>query len=270
MKMKQRKTHKKKRLITLLILIGAFLTILVAVGCRSNGSNNDQGDKGREYLLQLEQMDLGMVEAKIAEHHKKVDSEAIESGDSEVIESSDFRSMYSDTVFMGDSITESLSFNQIVDEYNVIAYMGDTVRKAMDHIPTLEGIQPQNLVLLYGMNDVILFEETAEWNSIERFKDDYKALIQEIKNRLPNTKIYVQSPLPVTYKATETNPRLTNENLTRFREAVMQICGETGVTYVDISHLAGEDSGFHEVDGIHLKREFYNKWLGYLRGFMNK
>lgn len=270
MKIKQRKTHKKKRLIKPLILIGTFLTILGVVGCRSNVSTNDEGDKGREYLLQLEQLDLGAVEAKIDEHHKKVDSEAIESGDSEAIESGDFRSMYSDTVFMGDSITENLSFNEIVDEYNVIAYMGDTVRKAMDHIPTLEGIQPQNLILLYGMNDVILFEETAEWNSIERFKEDYKALIQEIKNRLPNTKIYVQSPLPVTYKATETNPRLTNENLTRFREAVMQICGEIGVTYVDISHLAREDSGLHEVDGIHLKREFYDKWLGYLRGFMNK
>lgn len=257
------KTRKIKNFKRRLILLGAILTITAAVGCRSNvSSNKEDSDKGREYLLQLEQQDLGMVEAKIDEHHKKVDLDAIESGD--------FKAIYEDTVFMGDSITESLAFNEIVDEYKVIANMGDTVRKAMNHISILEGIQPKNLVLLYGMNDVILFAETAEWNSIDRFKEDYKALIQEIKNKLPNTNIYVQSPLPVTYKATATNARLTNENLTRFREAVLQVCEEEGVTYVDISVLAGEDSGLHEADGIHFKREFYEKWLGYLRGFMNK
>lgn len=262
-KRQKKKTKKIKNFKRRLILLGTILTITAAVGCRSNVSREkEDSDKGREYLLQLEQQDLGVVEAKIDEHHKKVDLEAIESGD--------FKAIYEDTVFMGDSITESLAFNEIVDEYKVIANMGDTVRKAMNHISILEGIQPKNLVLLYGMNDVILFAETAEWNSIDRFKEDYKALIQEIKNKLPNTNIYVQSPLPVTYKATATNARLTNDNLTRFREAVRQISEEAGVTYVDISVLAGEDSGLHEADGIHFKREFYDKWLGYLRGFMNK
>lgn len=268
MEIKQRRKQKMKSknmkiLRRRLVLLGVLMTLVILGGCRNNVSHNsDEKDKGKEYLLQLEQMDLGTVEAKIEEHHKKVDLEAIESGD--------FKAIYSDTVFMGDSITENLAFNEIVDEYKVIAYMGDTVRKALNHIPTLQGIQPQNLVLLYGMNDVILYEETAEWNSIDRFKEDYKTLIQEIKKSLPNTSIYVQSPLSVTYKATATNPRLTNENLTRFREAVKQVCEETGITYIDISILAGEDSGLHEDDGIHFKREFYEKWLGYLRGFMNK
>lgn len=262
-KRQKTQTRKMQNFKRWLILLGAIVIVIAAVGCRNKvSSDKDDSNKGREYLLQLEQQDLDMVEAKIEDHHKKVDLETIESGD--------FKTIYEDTVFMGDSITENLVFNEIVDEYNVIANMGDTVRKAMNYISVLEGIQPKNLVMLYGMNDVILFEETAEWNSIDRFKEDYKALIQEIKNKLPNTNIYVQSPLPVTYKATATNSRLTNENLKIFREAVLQICEEEGVTYVDISVLAGEDSGLHEADGIHFKREFYDKWLGYLRGFMNK
>ena len=265
METKQRKKQKMKRLKMKrrkmrMIFIGSILTIVAFAGC-TRSVTNSKAEQGREHLVQMEQMDLVSVEDKIQKHHKKVDLDSIESGD--------FKTIYEDTVFMGDSITESLAFNEILDEYKVIAHMGDTVRDAMKRIPTLEGLQPRNVVLLYGMNDVILFEETAEWGSIDKFKDAYKTLIEEIKNRLPNTNIYVQSPLPVTDKAISTNPRLTNDNLTRFREAVKQVCEETGVTYVDISVLA-QDTGLHEADGIHFKKEFYEKWLGYLRGFMNK
>lgn len=264
MERRQRKIHKEniQRLKVRIFFIGIIFTMGFIIGGRNHVDSSNITEKGKEYLLQLEHMDLAAVEAKINEHHKEVQLEAIESGD--------FKTIYEDTVFMGDSITESLSFNEIVYKNNVISYMGDTVRKAMKHIPTVAGLQPRNLVLLYGMNDVILFEETAEWNSIDKFKEEYKNLIEEIKKNLPNTNIYVQSPLPVTSKAIETNTRLTNENLTRFREAVKEVCEETGVNYVDISMLAKEENGFHEGDGIHLKREFYDKWLGYLRSFMNK
>lgn len=256
------KIKKMKVTIKKLIILG-IITIIAFVGCSENRRKDIEGNiKGEEYLRNLEQMDLVKVEEKIEEHHKQINLEAIESGD--------FKAIYADTIFMGDSIMESLSFNDILREDQVIAYMGDTVRKAVNHINILKGIQPRNVVLLYGMNDVILFEETAQWNTIDRFKEEYKLLIEELKNSLPNTNIYVQSPLPVTKVATATNPRLTNENLTRFRAVVKEVCEETDVTYVDINILAGEDSGLHEADGIHFKKEFYENWLGYLRGFMNK
>lgn len=271
LKRKRIKSRKWKKLKKNHIFIGALigLIIVIAISSRSGGSSASEGEhKGREYLISLEQMDLAAVEAKIDEHHKKEDLNPVE--DVENVENMNFNTLYEDTVFMGDSIMESLSFNEIIDENRVISYMGDTVIKALEHISTLEGIQPKNLVLLYGMNDVILFEETAEWNSIDKFKENYKVLIEDIKSRLPHTTIYIQSPLPVTDKATDTNQRLTNDNLDRFREAVKQVCAETGVSYVDISGLGKVDSGLHEADGIHFKKEFYEKWLQYLRGFMNK
>ncbi len=259
--MKIKKVRNNLMKLTIVIII--IIAIMVAVYGGGDQSKNEN-NSGREYLIQLEQMDLAVIEEKIEQHHKISEAEA------EEVTDDDFNKIYEDTVFMGDSITESLSYNQILDEYRVIAEMGDTVIKAMNHIPKLQEIQPKNIVLLYGMNDVILFEETASWNSIDKFKEDYKTLINEIKAKLPNTNIYVQSPLPVNAKATATNARLTNENLTRFREAVEVVCEETSVNYVDISMLADESSNLHESDGIHLKQEFYMKWLTYLRGFMNK
>lgn len=256
------KAKNKRKLEQKLIIMIALLVIIVIVEFRKDGSFKSETHKGKEYLIQLEEMDLATVEEKINNHHKDKANEEV------VV--NDFNIIYEDTVFMGDSITESLSYNQILNEYNVIAEMGDTVIKAVNHIPKLEGIQPKNVVLLYGMNDVILFEETASWNSIDKFKEGYKNLINEIKSKLPNTNIYVQSPLPVNSKATSTHPRLTNENLSRFREAVKEVCEEMSVTYVDISILVDGSSDLHEADGIHFKGEFYDKWLNYLLQFMDK
>lgn len=257
MKTKNRKNIESKITIVIILLI-----IILVVEFRRGGNFHNETHRGKEYLIQLEQMDLATVEEKINNHHKDKANEEV------VV--NDFNIIYEDTVFMGDSITESLSYNQILNEYNVIAEMGDTVIKATNHISKLEGIQPKNVVLLYGMNDVILFEETASWNSIDKFKEGYKNLINEIKSKLPNTNIYVQSPLPVNSKATSTNVRLTNENLSRFREAVKEVCEEMSVTYVDISILVDGSSDLHEADGIHFKREFYDKWLNYLPQFMDK
>lgn len=258
------KTKKMINIRKKVIIVTIITTVIMIVGCRGNVKSKNDVNKGMEHLIQLEQIDLAVVEEKIEQHHKKFEVEP------EEVTDNDFNKIYEDTVFMGDSITESLSYNQILDEYRVIAEMGDTVIKAMNHIPKLQGIQPKNVVLLYGMNDVILFKETDSWNSIDKFKEDYKTLINEIKIKLPNTNIYVQSPLPVNAKATDTNARLTNENLTRFREIVKAACEETAVNYVDISILADESSNLHETDGIHFKPEFYVKWLTYLCEFINK
>lgn len=65
---------------------------------------------------------------------------------------------YENTIFMGDSITEALSEFGILDSYNVIANKGDTVVNALQNTDKLQDINPKNLVLLYGMNDVIAFD----------------------------------------------------------------------------------------------------------------
>ena len=83
---------------------------------------------------------------------------------------------YEDTVFMGDSIVEALSEFEIVDSYNVISHKGDTVIKAQESIEKLQNITPKNIVLLYGMNDVIEFDNSSGKDS-NTFKEDYIMLI---------------------------------------------------------------------------------------------
>lgn len=214
---------------------------------------------GRKYLKQLEDMDLNAVENKIAKHHTPeigIESKEI-----------NFYKFYESTAFMGDSITEGLSEMDLINEYNVISNKGDTVVKARKNIDKLTSLQPKNVVLLYGMNDVIEFDGGGPGGP-DKFKALYIEFINEIKLRLPNSKIYIQAPLPVMDKAVKTNGRLTNNNLDEFRKLTYEVSQETGVNYVDIDVLVRDKKELYEGDGIHFKYDFYLKWLAYLHQFI--
>ncbi|MEG0133434.1 MAG: GDSL-type esterase/lipase family protein [Clostridium sp.] len=218
--------------------------------------------EGRKHLLQLEQADLSIIEEKVEAHHAPV--VIVEDDVADI----DFKKFFEDTVFMGDSITEGLIDMEIINKYNVIAGKGDTVIKAKEKIGTLAGIRPKNVVLLYGMNDVIEFDNPSQSRGPKEFKDSYISFINEIKIKLPKTNIYIQAPLPVNDKALKINSRLTNENLTEFRAIAKEVSEETGVNYVDIDTLVANNDSLHEGDGIHFKYDFYLKWLTYLQRYM--
>ena len=175
---------------------------------------------------------------------------------------------YENTIFMGDSITEALSEFGILDSYNVIANKGDTVVNALQNTDKLQGINPKNLVLLYGMNDVIAFDSNSSEESSNAFKEKYIELINSIKAVLPKTNIYLISPLPVMDNAVNTNPRLTNENLNNFRLKVHEVATATGSTYIDLASVITEKDYLHEQDGIHYKYDFYTLWLDFLINYI--
>lgn len=145
---------------------------------------------------------------------------------------------------MGDSITEGLSELEVIEEYNVLVNKGDTVIKATEAIDTLANLNPKNVVLLYGMNDVIEFDNSMPGYNSNMFKEKYIEFVNGIKKVLPNTKIYLISPLPVMDKAVNINERLTNSNLDKFKEKAHEVATETGVNYVDMATEINEKNYF--------------------------
>lgn len=269
----------KRNILNIATLIVAFYMMVTFVfGIISKG-RKDKDSSGKQYLLQLENKSLDDTQAKIDEYVNSIkvtndnNSSNITSNDKE---NDDMNSQndninnaryYEDTVFMGDSIVEALSEFEILDSYNVICHKGDTVIKAQENISKLQGINPKNIALLYGMNDVIEFDSQSGKNSSD-FKAEYINLINEIKAVLPNANIYLISPLPVMESAVNINDRLTNNNLNEFREKVKEVAIETGSTYIDaVSIVEGKDY-LHEQDGIHFKYDFYISLLDYLRNYI--
>jgi lysophospholipase L1-like esterase len=241
--------------IIIIIIIVVTTTFAIINNKRIKINENQKVLLGRTHLEELEKIELSEVEDKIEKHHApKV---AIENSDI------DFYKFYENTVFMGDSITEGLMEMKLVSQYNVIGNKGDTVVKGRENMDKVASLQPKNVVLLYGMNDVIEFDGGGPGGP-DKFKSNYIEFINDIKTKLPNANIYIQSPLPVIDKAKETNERLTNTNLDEFRKLAREVSEETGVNYVNIDGLARDKDELYEGDGIHFKYDFYLKWLAYL------
>ena len=251
-----------RKILSLLTLITAFYIIYAFITGMISGVFKNKNSPNKDYLVQLESKSLDDVQAKIENYQNKILNDTTDKGNI------NYSKYYENTVFMGDSLTESLSEFEILDSYNVISNKGDTVVKAMKNIDTLQGINPKNLVLLYGMNDVIEFDINLSGQDSNTFKEKYIELVNSIKTVLPKTNIYLISPLPVMANAVDTNYRLTNDNLSEFRLKVSEVANATGSTYVDLTSIITGKDYLHEQDGIHYKYDFYPLLLDYLTNYI--
>ncbi|VYU03648.1 hypothetical protein [Clostridium tertium] len=218
-------------------------------------------NKAIEVLKKNENKDIEVIKNNIALEKEKYKKEEI------ILSSEDvsFFQFYKDTLFLGDSITEGLIDYEFVNVYNVVSEKGDNVKDAINKIEKIKQINPDNVVLFYGMNDVIEFDDSNENLTKNIFREKYISLINSIKSELPNISIYVISPTNVTEDAIKTNYRLTNENISEFRNIIKDVCDQTNVTYVDVNSKICNREDIYEGDGIHFKYEFYNIWLETLK-----
>lgn len=258
-----------RKILSILTLIAAFYVISSFLIGMLGGVFKEKSSYGKDYLVQLESKSLDEVQEKIDAYQNEffASSDNVENERPNIVDIN-YAKYYENTVFMGDSLTEALSEFDILDSYNVICNKGDTVVKAMQNIEKLQGINPKNLVLFYGMNDVIEFDSNLSGKDSNAFKEKYIELINSIKEILPLTNIYLISPLPVMANAVDTNYRLTNENLNEFRLKVNEVATATGTTYIDLSSILSGKDYLHESDGIHYKYDFYPLWLDYLANYI--
>lgn len=260
----------RRKILTVITLAMSFYIIFSFITGMLNGVFQSKSQSRKDYLVKLENKSLADLQDKIDTYQNDILNKKNDNIENQSIEKMDinYSKYYENTIFMGDYITEALSEFGILDSYNVIANKGDTVVNALQNTDKLQGINPKNLVLLYGMNDVIAFDSNSSEESSNAFKEKYIELINSIKAVLPKTNIYLISPLPVMDNAVNTNPILTNENLNNFRLKVHEVATATGSTYIDLASVITEKDYLHEQDGIHYKYDFYTLWLDFLINYI--
>lgn len=197
--------------------------------------------------------EIKKLESKnVIELEKKIDDMRKES-----LENRDFKTIFSNSVIMGDSISEGLIEYQILNKSSVVAVKARNTKTAMKDIKTTVNLKPVNVFLTYGMNDILYFN-----GDVEQFINQYKKMISEIKNKLPQTNIYITGILPVQQKAIAKHKVFSK--LDKFNEALEIMCKENKIVFIETNNLLNEDSKFYEADGIHMKFGFYSIWLNEL------
>jgi len=169
-------------------------------------------------------------------------------------------------MFLGDSITEMGKWGQLLGDttvvnrgiggditYGVLKRMGDVIQR-----------RPSKLFIMIGVNDI------GKDIPDEVIADNVRQIIQRVQTGSPETKIYLQSILPVNadypnfpqHYAKPAHVVHTNRLLRIVADAMQ-------VPYVDLySQLLDSQQRMdakYALDGLHINPRGYGVWIGYLR-----
>lgn len=244
--------YKRRRRISVIVLGLLIGGTLLGTGCKIikdrevDKAKEEKIAKGVTVLQSLEKKDVAEIENKIKNMNSENDIKE------STADNSSLKEVFKDTVFMGDSLTEPLSFYNILNEDSVIGIKGrDVIKAKKEDLGTLKSLNPKKIVMMYGMNDLLLFSNSKD------FIKNYESLINEIKRELPSAEIYVNSVFPVSSNAIAKKKEFSKVN--DFNNALREMCNTKGIKFIDTTSMVKEN--MYEPDGIHLKSEFYTPWL---------
>ncbi len=198
-------------------------------------------------------------------------------------------SFFKNSVFYGDSVT--LGFQNYVSKQNsdflggMIVYgmgsygLGNALKavSATSIHPTYKGYQTQlwdltsylkvdKVFMMFGMNDLGLYGVT---DSIT----NYKTLIDAIREKNPNVKIYILTTTPMT-KSYQLQ-HLNNSNIRLFNNKIRELASSWNVTVIDVASYLMDSNGYlkseYASDGkYHLTEAAYKEWVKVLRSFASE
>lgn len=156
---------------------------------------------------------------------------------------------------IGDSTAEGLSAYQVLDSSSVVWTRGRTIQYMEADMGKVLEYKPNVLFLAYGANDLL------SWNgNVDGYIAAYSNVLKSISSSLPNTKICVNSILPVSDDAAEKKPAFKYEK--EFNSRLETLCNSLGVTFIDNRELLNQngDGKKYESDGVHPKPFYYKLW----------
>ena len=202
------------------------------------------------------------------------DESNVKSGELESITDEDIDDEFEDAAFIGDSRTVGLQMNTNIPKASFYASIGLNISTALSEPQVdlangnkgtvLQGMQEKQfkrIYIMFGINEL-------GWPNPDIFQEQYEELVTKIKELQPDATVYLQSILPVSYKALETNSVFTNENVDSFNELVKAAAENTKSEYLDVASVFKDANGAlpeeASTDGIHLVHDYCNTWLKYI------
>jgi lysophospholipase L1-like esterase len=161
-----------------------------------------------------------------------------------------------DTVFFGDSLTYYGDFASVFPDKVVcnLGLRGDTIQGMIDRVEQVLMLEPKQVFLMAGINDVS--HVTAE-----EFEMLYIRLIDAIIQGLPKVTLVVQSMLPV--NTLYFSISCDNGQIRACNSKIQMIAEARKLNYQNIHSLYEENGQLpfsFTRDGLHLIDEAYERW----------
>lgn len=275
--------HSKKRknlnkivaIILIVIVASIILAISTEITSKETISQNIQNVTSQEIQNVSENIILeenNELENILSNENTVVSNEVEEESTNNTNENREFGN---NVAFIGDSRTQAFLMYaglKDVQDYTNIGLMVDTAltKKFItndngEKITILEDLATKNIDTIY----IMLGINELGWIYNDIFIKDYENLIDKILEVKPNCEIIVQSIIPVTKTKSEGDNIYNNDKITEYNNLIKDMANRKGIKYIDLCTVLADKSGNlpkeASTDGIHLNKEYCQRWLKYLK-----
>ena len=164
-----------------------------------------------------------------------------------------------DIVFLGDSITDECEWAEVLENSQIKnrGISGDTTMGILHRLEDIVTAQPAKIFIMVGINNLIHCQQSST-----EILADYQKIVTEICDRTPQTKIFIQSVLPI--NRTKSGLNVSDRAIVQLNSDLQELATEYSLTYIDLySHLSDEQHQLNEcytLDGVHLNGQAYSIW----------
>ena len=196
------------------------------------------------------------LDAMIAQWNEQLDADTVTNLTDE--EQVAVRTLFANTIFFGDSMTQAIGEYGFLDMTNIVYQRSATIDVLITKIPEVAATLPKQVVIFTGLNDCNHYTDIAD------YRRDYVTMLQQLKTSIPGVKIIVSSLLPPSDALGQVRADLVRAP--QFDQELRSICQENDVTYVDSTWIVRQKNYLD--DGIHMNRTFYRVWFRYLKALL--
>lgn len=132
--------------------------------------------------------------------------------------------------------------------------------------PMLLDLEPSVVFINIGTNDIRSFEEDKGW--MDHLLSNYDKILNIIKEKLPQTKVYVMAYYPSNANLPEQDEKTrawvstrSEDIMSMVNHEVRKLAEKTGYTYIDVNAGLTDENGDlkkeYTIEGVHMYAEAY-------------
>ncbi len=183
-------------------------------------------------------------------------------------------SVFDHTAFIGNSRIDSLKDYGLLPKADYYSKVGLNIRNVYDepvfHGKTaLQGLKTgsyDTVILVFGDNE-------CAWPYTDVFIKEYSEFIDKVSAAQPHAKIYLQSVLPISKTASDSNKDEMNMQLIKaINVKIKKLAADKGVGYFGTPTGLTDAGGYLKADaasdGIHFGKKYCRLWIDYMKKYL--
>lgn len=168
------------------------------------------------------------------------------------------------TVLLGDSITDFFNYYELFYDFckssGQAVYnrgiSGDTTDRLLERLyDNVLSIEPKNIVLLIGTNDI------SRGLPLSMTVENVEKIITETENACPNVNLIIEAVYPINKPMRFRNEKRSNKKINEMNNEFIKLCEKHGCTWLDLNDkLRDSKDELKEeftFDGLHINAKAY-------------